>query len=135
MRLRAAEGMPDQRPARQKLFQMAEYAVPVEKRVFGDGSLLRPPFIQPYGCENVLIEGVRMRNSPFWNVHPVLCTNVTLRGVDIFGHGPNNDGVRSGIRRSHADRGLLFDTGDDCIAVNSGRNADGRRLARRRRTS
>ena len=42
------EGMPDQRPARKKLFDMAEAGVPVKDRVFGDGSLLRPPFIQPY---------------------------------------------------------------------------------------
>ncbi len=53
--------MPDQRPARKQLFEMAEDGVPVEKRVFGDGSLLRPPFIQPYDCKNVLIEGVRVR--------------------------------------------------------------------------
>src|SRR5262245_16712927 len=51
------EGMPDQRAARKKLFDMAEAAVPVKDRVFGDGSMLRPPFIQPYLCENVLIEG------------------------------------------------------------------------------
>ena len=68
-------------------------SVPVKDRVFGDGSMLRPPFIQPYACENVLIEGVRVRNSPFWNIHPVLCKNIILRGVDVFGHGPNNDGV------------------------------------------
>ena len=123
------EGMPDQRPARKKLFDMAEGGVPVEKRVFGDGSLLRPPFIQPYDCENVLIEGVRVRNSPFWNIHPVLCRNVILRGVDVFGHGPNNDGVDPESVDHMLIEDCSFNTGDDCIAVNSGRNADGRRLA------
>jgi polygalacturonase len=123
------EGMPDQRPARARLFQMAEDNVPVEKRVFGDGSLLRPPFIQPYDCENVLIEGVRVRNSPFWNIHPVLCRNVTLRGVDVYGHGPNNDGVDPESVDHMLIENCSFNTGDDCIAVNSGRNADGRRLA------
>jgi polygalacturonase len=123
------EGMPDQRPARARLFQMAEDAVPVEQRVFGEGSRLRPPLIQPYDCENVLIADVRVRNSPFWTIHPVLCRNVTLRGVDVYGLGPNNDGVDP----ESVDRMLIencsFNTGDDCIAVNSGRNADGRRLA------
>jgi len=108
---------------------MAEAGVPVEQRVFGDGSLLRPPFIQPYDCENVLIEGVRVRNSPFWNIHPVLCRNVTLRGVDVFGHGPNNDGVDPESVDHMLIEDCSFNTGDDCIAVNSGRNADGRRLA------
>ena len=123
------EGMPDQRRSRAILFQMAEDAVPVEKRVFGNGHWLRPSFVQPYRCENVLIEGIRVRRSPFWNIHPVLCRNVTMRGVNIEGHGPNNDGVDP----ESVDHMLIerceFDTGDDCIAVNSGRNADGRRLA------
>jgi polygalacturonase len=122
------EGMPNQLPARKALFHMAEDAVPVEKRVFGDGHYLRPPFIQPYECENVLIADVRVRNSPFWNIHPVLCRNITLRGVDVFGHGPNNDGVDPESVDHMLIEDCSFDTGDDCIAVNSGRNADGRRL-------
>jgi polygalacturonase len=122
------EGMPTQLPARARLFQMAEDGVPVEKRVFGDGSYLRPPFIQPYECENVLIEGVRVRNSPFWNIHPVLCRNVTLCGVDVYGHGPNNDGTDPESVDHMLIEDCTFDTGDDCIAVNSGRNADGRRI-------
>jgi polygalacturonase len=123
------EGMADQRPARRKLFDMAEAGIAVKDRVFGQGSMLRPPFIQPYLCENVLIADVRVRNSPFWNIHPVLCKNVTLRGVDIFGHGPNNDGVDPESVDHMLIEDCSFDTGDDCIAVNSGRNADGRRLA------
>ncbi len=122
------DGMPDQRPARNALFRMAEEGVPVEQRVFGQGHYLRPPLIQTYACENVLIEGVRLRNSPFWNIHPVLCRNVIVRDVDISGHGPNNDGCDP----ESVDHMLIvrctFNTGDDCIAIKSGRNADGRRL-------
>jgi polygalacturonase len=123
------DGMPDQRPARARLFQMAEDAVPVEQRVFGEGSRLRPPLIQPYDCENVLIADVRVRNSPFWTIHPVLCRNITLRGVDVYGLGPNNDGVDPESVDHMLIEDCSFNTGDDCIAVNSGRNADGRRLA------
>jgi polygalacturonase len=122
------EGMPTQLKARTELFNMAEANVPVEKRVFGESGYLRPPFIQPYRCENVLIEGVRVRNSPFWNIHPVLCRNVTMRGVDVFGHGPNNDGLDPESVDNMLIEDCSFDTGDDCIAVNSGRNADGRRI-------
>jgi polygalacturonase len=53
---------------------------------------LRPQFIQPYRCTNVLIEGVTIRNSPMWEINPVLCRNVTVRDVKIASHGPNNDG-------------------------------------------
>ncbi len=123
------EGVPDQRPARKKLFDMTEAGVPVKDRVFGEGSYLRPPFIQPYLCENVLIADVRVRNSPFWNIHPVLCKNMIVRGVDIYGHGPNNDGCDPESVDHMLIEDCSFDTGDDCIAVNSGRNADGRRLA------
>lgn len=123
------EGMPDQRKARAVLFQMAEDRVPVEKRVFGPGSYLRPAFVQPYDCENVLIEGVKLRGSPFWQIHPVLCRNLIVRGVDVLGHGPNNDGCDPESVDGALIEHCIFDTGDDCIAVNSGRNEDGRRLA------
>jgi polygalacturonase len=123
------EGMPDQREARAALFQMAEDNVPPERRVFGEGAYLRPPLIQPYDCENVLIEDVKVRNSPFWTIHPVLCRNVTMRGVNVYGLGPNNDGVDPESVDHMLIEECTFDTGDDCIAVNSGRNADGRRLA------
>lgn len=66
--------------------------VPVEERVFGDGSMLRNNMIQLVGCENVLLEGFTIHNSPMWQVNPVLCTNITVRGLVIDSTGPNNDG-------------------------------------------
>jgi len=86
------EGTPGQRADRAALQQMAEQGVPVKERMFGAGHYLRPQFIQPYRCQNVLIEGVQIINSPMWEIHPVLSTNVTVRGVKISSHGPNNDG-------------------------------------------
>ncbi|HZB46059.1 MAG TPA: glycosyl hydrolase family 28-related protein, partial [Pyrinomonadaceae bacterium] len=72
-------GEPDQRKARKTLEEMTERGTPVQERVFGEGHYLRPQFIQPYRCQNVLIEGVTIRNSPMWEINPVLCTNVTVR--------------------------------------------------------
>ena len=96
--------------------------------MFGDGSFLRPAFIEPYACENVLIEGVKLRGAPFWQVHPVLCRNVIVSNLDILGHGPNNDGCDPESCSMVLIEGCTFDTGDDCIAVKSGRDSDGRRL-------
>jgi polygalacturonase len=96
--------------------------------VFAEGSYLRPQFIQPYRCRNVLVDGVTIVNSPMWEIHPVLCTNVTVRGVKISSHGPNNDGCDPESCRDVLIERCVFDTGDDCIAIKSGRNADGRRL-------
>ncbi len=114
--------------ARKKLIEMGEKGVAVEQRVFGDGSFLRPNFLQPYRCRNVLIEGVTIHNSPMWEIHPVLCTNVTVRGVTIVTHGSNNDGCNPESCRDVLIEDCLFDTGDDCIAIKSGRNNDGRRI-------
>jgi len=114
--------------ARNRLFEMAARGVPVADRRFGRGSALRPNFIQPYRCRNVLVEGVTIVNSPMWEIHPVLCANVTVRGVTIRSHGPNNDGCNPESCRDVLIERCSFDTGDDCIALKSGRNGDGRRL-------
>lgn len=114
--------------ARDRLIQMGETGVPVAERVFGPGSFLRPNFIQPYRCKNVLIEGVTILRSPMWEIHPVLSQNITVRGVQIHSHGPNNDGCDPESSRDVLIEGCVFDTGDDCIAIKSGRNNDGRRV-------
>jgi polygalacturonase len=122
------QGTPNQLKAREELVGMAERGVPVEQRVFGDGACLRPMFVQPYRCTNVLIEGITITNSPMYEVHPVLCRNVTVRNVKVVSHGPNNDGCDPESSRDVLIEGCNFDTGDDCIAIKSGRNADGRHL-------
>jgi len=122
------EGDPNQRADRNALMKMGETGVPVSERIFGAGHYLRPQFIQPYRCKNVLIENVRIINSPMWEIHPVLSTNVTVRGVKISSHGPNNDGCDPESCDDVLIENCDFDTGDDCIAIKSGRNADGRRL-------
>ena len=115
-------------PARDKLMAAMEAGTPVADRTFAAGSYLRPQFVQFYRCRNVLIDGVTIINSPMWEVHPVECVNVTVRGLSIRTHGPNNDGCDPESCRDVLIERCLFDTGDDCIAIKSGRNADGRRL-------
>ena len=124
-------GNPDvisQRAARAKLYEMMDKGVPVSNRIFGEGHYLRPQFIQPYRCKNVLIEGVQIVDSPMWEVHPVMCENVTVRKLNIASHGPNNDGCNPESCKDVLIDECFFDTGDDCIAIKSGRNNDGRRL-------
>ena len=121
-------GTNNQIAANGRLKKMAESGVPVEQRRFGEGDYLRPNFIQFNRCRNVMVEDVRIRRSPMWEIHPVLCTNVVVRGVDIVSHGANNDGCDPESCRDVLIEKCLFDTGDDCIAIKSGRNADGRRI-------
>ena len=119
---------PNQRKARAALVEMAEKGVPVTERKFGEGGYLRPMFVQPYRCTNVQIEDITIVNSPMYEMHPVLCKNVTVRHVTVNSHGPNNDGCDPESSVDVLIEGCTFDTGDDCIAIKSGRNADGRRL-------
>jgi polygalacturonase len=124
----SSAGQPNQNEARKKLLEMGEKGVPVKDRIFGDGSYLRPNFFQPYRCKNVLVEGVTFKNSPMWFLNPELCKNVTVLGVTVEGHGPNNDGCDPESCTDVLIKNCTFDNGDDCIAIKSGRNNDGRRV-------
>ncbi|HEY0174501.1 MAG TPA: glycoside hydrolase family 28 protein [Pyrinomonadaceae bacterium] len=126
-RRRGSEPSPASADVR-RLREMGDGGVPVRERVFGRGSHLRPPFIQPYRSRNILIEDVTIVRSPFWEIHPVLSENVTVRGVQINTHGPNNDGCDPESSRDVLIEDCVFDTGDDCIAIKSGRDEDGRRV-------
>jgi len=118
-----------QKAARDRLMADAESGVPPEDRHYAEGTDLRPAFIQFYRCQNILIEGVTITRSPFWLIHPVLSDSVTVRGVTCSSFGPNNDGCDPESCRDVLIENCVFDTGDDCIAIKSGRNADGRRVA------
>jgi unsaturated rhamnogalacturonyl hydrolase len=108
----------------------SESATPVPNRVFGANHYLRPNFIQPYRSKNILIEGLTIIRSPMWEINPVLSSNVTVRNLKIVTHGPNNDGCNPDSSSDVLIENTLFDVGDDCIAIKSGRNEDGRRIGR-----
>ena len=123
-----AEGTPEsQKIGRPELFKMAQDGVAIEKRVMGKGKGLRPQLVNFYQCENILIEGVYMLNSPFWVIHPLLSKNITVRGVKIWNEGPNGDGCDPESCENVLIENCVFHTGDDCIAIKSGRNEDGRK--------
>lgn len=116
--------------ARDSLHALNHKQTDPKTRVFGEGGFLRPNFIQPYNCKNILISDVKIINSPMWNVNPVLCENVTVKNVKIISHGPNTDGIDPESCKNVWIKNCYFDTGDDCIAIKSGRDEDGRRIAR-----
>jgi polygalacturonase len=121
-------GLPNQRADWAELERMNNEQVPLAQRVFGAGHYLRPSFIQPFRCTNVLIEGITVRNSPMWTIHPLECSNVTVQDVQVHNLGPNGDGCNPESCTDVLIRDCTFETHDDCIAVKSGRDADGRRL-------
>ena len=112
--------------ARQRLLKAAEDGVDMDQRRFGTQDGLRPQLINPNQCQGVLIEGVTLLRSPFWVIHPLLCEDVTVRNVHVINDGPNGDGCDPESCDRVMIENCFFNTGDDCIAIKSGRNNDGR---------
>lgn len=110
------------------LRRMGRENLPIYRRIFGEGFRLRPGFIEPYGCANVRIEGITIKDSPFWVIHPIFCNNVIVRDVTVDSHNRNNDGCDPESCSNVLIEGCTFSTGDDAIAIKSGRDNDAWRI-------
>ena len=110
------------------LRQMGIDKVPVYQRNFGLTSNLPPSMIQFYGCSNILIQDIHILDSPYWVIHPVFCTNVTVRGVTTDSYNRNNDGCDPEYTRNVLIENCTFNVGDDAIAIKAGRDQDGWRI-------
>ncbi|HWR74475.1 MAG TPA: glycoside hydrolase family 28 protein [Bacteroidales bacterium] len=122
------EGMNSQKLAgRPELLGYEQNQTPVEERCFGIEGALRPQLVNFMNCTSVLIEDLTLKNSPFWVIHPVRTESLIMRGVTIKSAGPNSDGCDPESCNNVLIEKCFFDTGDDCIAIKSGRNNDGRR--------
>ncbi len=103
---------------------LSEAGVPVAKRIFGIGHYLRPCMIELIECSDVLLEGYQVVDSPFWQHHPVACHNLRISKVNMESLGPNNDGFDPESCDTVLVEHCSFNTGDDCIAIKSGKNRD-----------
>lgn len=114
---------------RVRLVEQGEQNLAVEERIYGEGSYLRPSFVEFFGCTDALIKEVKIINAPFWVIHPMKSVNVTVDGVTVESHGPNNDGCDPEYSKNVIIKNCSFNTGDDCIAIKAGKDGDGRRVA------
>jgi polygalacturonase len=94
--------------------------------VFGERGLLHPSLIQFFGCSSVLVEDISTVDALFWGVHIAYSSDVTVRGIHVRSSRTNNDGVDIDSSYRVVVERCTFNTGDDCIAIKSGRDADGR---------
>lgn len=113
------------------LLEAGRFGQPVAQRVFGTPAQpLRPQFIAPISCTNVLIEGISLNSGPFWTIQCIYCEDVIIRGITVSNYGPNNDGVDADSCRNVLIEHCEFETGDDCVVLKSGLNEDGWRVGR-----
>jgi hypothetical protein len=116
----------DQTEAQRKLRMMGSTGVPLEQRIFAPEGFLRPSFIQFLRCKRVLVEGIKVGPIPFWGVHLVYTQHATVRGITVESDRVNNDGIDIDSSSHVVVERCVFRTGDDCIAIKSGRDQDGR---------
>ena len=126
------EGKTDIQGARRILYTWGATDYPVEKRVMPSAhpAVMRPQLIQFNRSANVLIEGIEVRDSPFWTMHLLLCDNVIVRNVRVRAHGFNNDGIDIEMTRNVLVEGGDYDQGDDAFVFKAGRNRDAWRIGR-----
>ena len=110
-----------------RLYTEGSNLVPTEERVYGKVGELRSPFIQLLSCKNVLIDGITMNNSPFWNIDPVWCENMIMRNITIESplDSPNTDGINvDSCKNVIVEDCTIVSAGDDMFCLKAGRNDD-----------
>ena len=112
-----------------KDLEISDYYKPsLERKMF------RPPFIQFYECTNILIENVKIINSPFWTVNPAFCDNVTIHGVTINNpssnpKGPNTDGINPSSCRNVRISDCFISVGHGGVVIGSEMSGGVKRIA------
>ena len=123
---------PEHMAATEKLYYWCSTnaAVSARRLLRLDRAHMRPHLIQFNRCGNVLLDGFRIRESPFWMIHLYHSENCVVRNLDTYAHGHNNDGVDVDMTKNVLIENCHFDQGDDGVVLKAGRNADAWRLDR-----
>ncbi|SFD87445.1 glycoside hydrolase family 28 protein [Thermophagus xiamenensis] len=92
---------------------------------------LRPVMVSIKECKRVLLDGPTFQNSPAWNIHPLLCEDVTIRNLTVRNpwYSQNGDGLDLESCKNVVIYNNSFDVGDDAICFKSGKDEDGRKRA------
>jgi polygalacturonase len=90
---------------------------------------LRPVMVSIVSCKNVWLDGVTFQNSPAWNLHPLMCENLTVSNLTVRNpwYSQNGDGIDVESCKNTVVYNSRFDVGDDAICIKSGKNEQGRK--------
>jgi len=101
------------------------------KEATADDYLPARDFLRPYmvylsNCENVLVEGVTLRNSPKFVFYPTNCTNLTMRSVNVFNEwwAQNGDAIDISACKNVLLYKCNVSAGDDGICMKSSGSKD-----------
>ena len=96
-------------------------------------TFLRPVMVSLRNCERILLQDCTFQNSPCWNIHPLWCKDLTIKDITVRNphYSANGDGIDIDACEGVILTGSSFDVGDDAICIKSGKDADGRRHARK----
>lgn len=112
-----------------RLYDWGTFGKPVSERMMAEGdNHLRPHLIHFNQCRNVMLDGFKIRNSPFWTIHIYRCVGGVARHLDVYAHGHNNDGIDIEMTRNFLVEDCTFDQGDDAVVLKAGRNHDAWRI-------
>lgn len=91
---------------------------------------LRPRLLNFINCQRILLDGPVFQNSPMWNIHPLLCEEVTIRNITVRNpwFSQNGDGLDIESCKNVLIENSTFDVGDDAICMKSGLNEAGRTI-------
>lgn len=114
--------------------EVIDFDAPVEDRIVNGKQqdwIFPPMFISPINSEQVYIEGISLKNTAFWNIVPIYCNDVIIRGVTINSVGiPRGDGIDVESSKNVLIEYCTLSTGDDCFTMKSGRGHDGLRVGK-----
>jgi len=89
-----------------------------------------PTVIETIECGNVRVEGLTLKSFRIWTLHPAYCHDVRISGVTFETAGANSDGIDPDSCQRVLIDGCTFTTGDDNIAIKSGKGQEGVKIGR-----
>lgn len=89
----------------------------------------RPRLVFLNQCSNIVMQGVQLKNSPSWTIHPYFSKDLIFLDLSIQNppESPNTDGLDPESCKNVTIAGVKFSLGDDCIALKSGKIYMGRK--------
>lgn len=93
-----------------------------------DYDCLRPKNLLIQDSENVEVNGLTLLDSPFWNLHVLYSSKVSLSNLTIRSDDPNSpstDGIDVDSSKDVSISSCSISTNDDCISLKSGRDQEG----------